>query len=197
MTGHPPNRRFHLALLLAILLLSITAAQGREVAGITLADSIQTPGGEQLKLNGAGIREKLWIDVYVGSLYLPFTSQDIAQIYSTPGAYRIQLDFVYRKVSKENLIKAWTEGFQNNQDEETLRILADDLQRLYSFFDRDAVSGDRFIFDYSPASGVSIRINNELVGQIKSDAFRHALLDIWLGNQPADKSLKRAMLGLE
>ena len=141
------------------------------------------------------MREKLWVDVYVGSLYLPSTSQDIAEIYSNQGPYRIQLDFVYKKVSRDNLIEAWDEGFKKNQTPETLQAIEADLQKLYAIFDRDAVSGDQFIFDYSPALGVTIFINGEQVGRIEGTIFKSALLDIWLGNEPADSDLKRGMIG--
>ncbi len=184
-------------LTLLVSLTIATAIQAREVAGVTLEESIEAANGQRLLLNGAGIREKLWIDVYVGSLYLPSTSQDIAEIYSNQGPYRIQLDIVYQKVARDNLISAWDDGFKNNQDAETLKALQNDLQRLYGLFDRDAVSGDQFVFDYLPGSGVTIRINGESVGLIEGETFKSALLDIWLGNRPADKDLKKVMIGLD
>ncbi|MDH3389472.1 MAG: chalcone isomerase family protein, partial [Gammaproteobacteria bacterium] len=36
---------------------------------------------------------------------------------------------------------------------------------------------------------------NEL-GLIPGEDFKNALLEIWLGNYPADKKLKKGMLGL-
>jgi len=35
-----------------------------------------------------------------------------------------------------------------------------------------------------------------LLGVIPGEDFRNALVEIWLGNHPADKDLKKAMLGL-
>jgi hypothetical protein len=190
----PRFRQVAYLLLLPGLLFSV---QAREIAGIMLDERIQISNGSELLLNGAGLREKLWVDVYVGSLYLPQTSRDIAEIYSNQGPYRIQLDFVYKKVSRDNLIEAWDEGFRKNQTPETLSALEDDLQRLYAMFDRDAVRGDQFIFDYLPSEGVTIQINGETAGRIEGERFKDALLDIWLGNVPADKDLKRGMIGLE
>ncbi len=191
-----PLKPLLVTFLLVISTLLLTA-QAREVAGITLEESITTPNGDKLLLNGAGLRERLWIDVYVGSLYLPSTSEDIAEIYANQGPYRIQLDFIYKKVSRDNLIEAWDEGFRKNQTAETLQALQADLDRLYAIFDRDAVAGDQFIFDYAPATGVTIIINGEAVDSITGNRFKSALLDIWLGNEPADSDLKRGMIGLE
>ncbi len=40
-------------------------------------------------------------------------------------------------------------------------------------------------------------INGEEKGIIEGDDFYAALLDIWLGEEPADEDLKEAMLGEE
>ena len=45
-------------------------AGAAELAGIFVDDEIKTEAGQTLRLNGLGLREKLWVDVYVGSLYL-------------------------------------------------------------------------------------------------------------------------------
>ncbi|HEX6929025.1 MAG TPA: chalcone isomerase family protein, partial [Gammaproteobacteria bacterium] len=38
-----------------------------ELAGVTLPDTASV-GGQELVLNGMGLREKFWVDVYVGAL---------------------------------------------------------------------------------------------------------------------------------
>lgn len=52
------------------LLLSPAMTLAKEVAGVTLPETI-TLGSKPLVLNGAGIRSKFFIKVYVGALYLP------------------------------------------------------------------------------------------------------------------------------
>lgn len=42
-----------------------------EFSGVFIDDEIKSDDGKSLVLNGVGLREKLWVDVYVGSLYLP------------------------------------------------------------------------------------------------------------------------------
>ena len=56
------------------LLLSMASATAAELSGVFIDDKISTAQGQTLLLNGAGLREKLWVDVYVGSLYLPSNS---------------------------------------------------------------------------------------------------------------------------
>jgi hypothetical protein len=180
---------------LLILGLLAFSSQAKELAGIAVPDNITLSNGDALVLNGMGLREKLWIDVYVGSLYLPQKANTVADVLSQPGAFRIQMDFVYNEVSSSKLIDAWKEGFEKNQSEETLKALADRMQRFYQLFEESAKKGDQYIIDYIPQQGCQISKNNIVLGRIEGEDFKTAVLEIWLGNFPADKSLKRGMLG--
>jgi len=171
-------------------------ASAAELSGVFVDDAIETADGQTLVLNGIGLREKFWVDVYVGSLYLTGKSDDVAKILSTPGPWRVQLDFVYKEVSRDKLLEAWREGFEGNQSAEALAQLQQRIERFYALFDASAVAGDQYAFDYSPALGVTVSRNGEPLGTIEGDDFKTALLEIWLGNKPADKKLKKGMLGL-
>ena len=183
-------------LLTVFLSLLVSTGSAAELAGVFVDDKIQSGNGETLVLNGLGLREKLWVDVYVGSLYLEKPSQDVAEILSRPGPCRVQLDFVYKKVSSKKLLEAWREGFEKNQDEQTLAQLKDRIDQFYGYFSEDAVAKDRYIFEYVPGQGTAISKNGQALGTIAGEDFKSALLEIWLGNHPADKNLKKGMLGL-
>ena len=51
------------------------------------------------------------------------------------------------------------------------------------------------LLDYLPGAGTRVTINQDNKGTIPGDDFNRALLRIWLGEKPADGSLKKAMLG--
>ena len=54
---------------LAFCLFCFAAAlPAAELSGVFVDDQIDTADGKTLVLNGVGLREKLWIDVYVGSI---------------------------------------------------------------------------------------------------------------------------------
>lgn len=178
------------------LLLSSGRILAAEVSGVFIDAEINTENGELLLLNGAGLREKFWVDVYVGSLYLPTRSDDVAEILSKPESWRIQLDFVYKEVARQKLLNSWGEGFEKNQSPETLQLLQSRIADFYRFFDSSAVAKDQFWFDYEPGIGTRVSKNQQSLGVIPGEDFGNALLEIWLGNHPADKSLKKAMLGL-
>ena len=171
-------------------------ATAAEMSGVFVDDEFESESGTRLVLNGIGLREKFWVDVYVGSLYLPEKSSDVTEILSQPGPWRVQLDFIYKEVSQDKLLEGWREGFENNQSGETLKKLGDRIERFYGFFDSSVVAQEQFAFEYIPSQGVQVTRNGKPVGSIAGEDFKTALLEIWLGNKPADKKLKRGMLGL-
>jgi hypothetical protein len=185
------------ALIMALALLLVAPlAHSEQKAGIHIDEKITAENGEILQLNGVGLREKLWVDIYVGSLYLAEKNSNIAEILSTSTAYRLQIDFVYKEVAKQKLQKAWRDGFEKNQDKETMTQLKSRTELFYSYFETNAVKGDRYSLDYIPGTGTKITKNKKLKGIIPGVDFKNALLEIWLGNFPADSDLKKGLLGL-
>ncbi len=184
------------ALFAVALCFAAAQANAAELSGVFVEDTAETANGQTLVLNGLGLREKFWVDVYVGALYLPQKSSDVAEILSRPGPWRIQLDFVYKEVAQDKLLEAWREGFENNQSVATLEKLRPRIEQFYAYFGESAVARDRYVFEYVPTIGTRIVKNGQPVGAIPGEDFANALLEIWLGNKPADKSLKRGMLGL-
>lgn len=187
-----PNGFIRSLLLLAAI--SFNAAAG-ELAGVHVDDEIQAANNEKLVLNGMGLREKLWIDVYVGSLYLGNKAGNSAEVLSQTGALRLQLDVVYKEFSLKKLLKAFRDGFEKNQSAQKLEALQPRIERFYAFFTDSAKMGDQYLFDYIPGQGTQVRKNGELLGTIEGVDFKNALIEIWLGNYPADKGLKKGLLG--
>ena len=184
-------------IILATCLISLSSiAAAAELSGVFVDDEIKAANGKVLVLNGIGLREKFWVDVYVGSLYLESKSDDVAEILSRPGAWRVQLDFIYKEVDKKKLLDGWREGFENNQSEESLQKLQQRIEQFYSYFDSSVVAKEQYAFDYVPDQGVLVTRNKKELGLIPGEDFKNALLEIWLGNRPADKKLKKGMLGL-
>lgn len=168
-----------------------------ELAGVTVKDSVIASSGETLVLNGMGLREKLWIDVYVGSLYLPEKANNVVKVLSQPGPLRIQMNIIYTEIDSEKLIKGWKDGFEKNQSKQKLSDLKDRIQQFYSYFEQNAVKGDVYTIDYVVGEGSGVSKNGDLLGVIPGEDFKNALVEIWLGNSPADTNLKKGMLGID
>ncbi len=185
--------RFMVMLLLAVVVsLPLQAAQ---LEGVEVDDKITLAKGQTLQLNGMGVRKKLWIEVYVGSLYLQAKSHDPVEVMAQSGPFRVQMDILYKEVTAKKLVAAWQEGFDKNQSPEVLAKLDARIKEFNALFSESAVKGDRIQIDYTPAQGTRVIKNGKLLGSIKGADFRQALLAIWLGEAPADKDLKKGMLG--
>ncbi len=187
--------RLALTTLLAALLLTPLPARAAEVAGVHLDDQITLAGStEPLKLNGAGVRKKFFLKIYVAALYLPAPARDAEAVATMAGRKRVVMHFLYHKVGRDKLTEGWEEGFDHNLDTATRRAMAArlaDFTRLFPDLHRD----DTVDLDLIPGTGTEVRINGRLAGTIPGDDFYRALLRVWLGPKPADRDLKRALLG--
>jgi len=91
-----------LAVAIVALILS-SVLHAAEVGGVKLDDKISL-GGQELVLNGAGIRTRAIFKVYVASLYVPQKTADPAGVLAK-GPRRIQLNLL-RTLSADQLADA-------------------------------------------------------------------------------------------
>ena len=180
--------------LLFFLITSQTAA-ALEVAGVMVPEKVAIgESSKQLVLNGAGIRKKLFIKVYVGALYLTEKLNTVGAILDDPGPKRITMHFLYKEVSAEKLVNGWNDGFAGNNSAEAVKSLQDRISQFNKLF-RTVKKGDVIRLDYLPEKGTQVWINDQQMGTVEGSDFNQAVLKIWLGKKPADDGLKKAWLG--
>ena len=182
------------AVFVLFVLLFASGVQAVEVAGVDLPDEITLGNQQSLKLNGAGIRKKFFLKIYVASLYLKQRSQDPAQIVAADEPKRVQMDMLYSKVDKEKFVEGWNEGFEANHSAQELQSLGERIKQFNGMFET-LVEGDRVLLDYLPGLGTRMTIKGVEKGVIPGLDFNRALLKIWLGKSPVTGSLKEALLG--
>ena len=178
--------------LFSILILSMPALAA-EIAGVKVNDQI-TLDGETLILNGAGIRSKFVVKVYVGSLYLAKKQGNPQAVIDADVKSRIGMQFLYSKVDKKKTVAAWNEGLEKNLDAATLASLKPRIAEFNAMFP-DLLEGDHVTLDYIPGKGTEVVINGVSKGVVKGADFNRAVKSIWLGKKPVTGDLKEAMLG--
>lgn len=183
-------------ILALVLMLSSPMVFAKDVAGVTLPDTVTLGAKVPLVLNGAGIRSKFFIKIYVGALYLPAHSHDVDAVLRHTGPVAMHMHFLHSEVSKEKLVKAWNEGFDANLDAAERARLSGRIERFNELF-RTVRKGDVIRLDYLPGAGTTVTINNESRDVIDGEDFMQAWLRIWLGKQPADADLKQGLLGAD
>lgn len=172
-----------------------STASALEIAGVSLPETASMSSGEKVVLNGGGIRSKFFVKVYVGALYLREKNSSAQAIIEMQGPKRVLMNFVHSEVSKDKITDAWNKGFAENSTPKEMEALQPDLNRFNTMF-RTMHKGDVIRLDYLPSEGTQVWINDTLQGTIKGDHFYRALLKVWIGASPADRSLKDGMLGI-
>ena len=176
------------------IMIAVSVNAQTKVAGYAMPNTVLA-NGIVLKMNGGGMREKLFFNLYVGVLYLETKSSDANGIIAADKPMAIKLRITSGMIDKDNMEEAVREGFtkSTNGNEAALKKDVDNL--INKAFGDEIVKGDVFDFIYVPGKGTIIAKNNKLLVNIKGLAFKKALFGIWLCDQPADSDLKVKMLG--
>lgn len=176
----------------AVLLPPVQAA---ELEGAGLPDTASV-GGQELVLNGLGLRKRAFFKVYVAGLYVGARSADGAALLAAPGAKRIAFS-LKRDVGADTFSKALNDGVRDRSTPEQLAALQERLGK----FDETILSlkevkeHDLVFLDYVPGTGTSITHNGKSAGQpIPGEEFFRAILNIFIGARPVQESLKEGLL---
>ena len=165
-------------------------ALAKEVAGVNVPDTI-TVEGKTLKLNGAGIRKKFIIKVYVGALYLETTATNANAIIKADEAKQIRMHFL-RGVEKDKILGAYKEGFEKNSKSKVAELQVG-LDKLSAGL-ADMNKGGEMTVTYVPGKGTIVKQSSGAMVEVAGKEFADALLRTWLGSEPADGDLKKEML---
>ena len=184
---------YRCVLYISLLLTALPAQTETKIAGIKLTDSYQI-GQQSLSLNGAGVRSKLFIKIYVGALYLLKTGNKPEAIIAAPGAKSMQMTMLYKEVEAEKITEGWNDGFEANLTDAELKAVENRLEKFNALFP-DLRRGDIVRMDYSPDTGTQLSVNGSQLGVIEGEDFFAALLKVWIGDHPADEKLKKGLLG--
>lgn len=181
--------------LLSLALVVSLPAHALEVAGVKLAES-QRVGETTLQLNGAGVRSRFMFKLYVAALYLPMRHQQADAVLAAPPPRRIHLTML-RALSADTFIEALHKGLEANVADAQLNALAPRLAEFDAQLrsQGEAREGAVYTLD-DTAAGTQLAVNGKPIGKpIPGSDFYRALLSVWLGDQPVQADLKRALLG--
>ena len=174
------------------------ASVAAEVGGVKLDDKTRLDaGGPDLVLNGAGIRTRFVVKVYVGGLYLTEKKTAAADAIALGGPKRVSITML-RDVGAQQFNDALIDGFRANNtaaDVEKLKAPLDELSAIMNALG-EAKKGNVITLDFVPGTGTRVAVDGAVKGKpIAGDEFYRGLLRIWLGDKPVDGDLKKGMLG--
>lgn len=175
-----------LGLLLGLLL--CPPSHAGTLAGVTLPDTVSL-GGSQLVLNGMGLREKYFLDIYVGGLYLPAKTTDAAKAIEDDVPKRILMHITF-DLPKEKLAENMREGLGSHPDPAVSR----NAETLAGWME-DVSKGDEIVLDYVPGKGCSVSIRGKVKGTLPGVDVMRGLWSVYLGDKPPTEALKKGLLG--
>jgi hypothetical protein len=185
--------KFLSKVLLIVALCVINVPHGFS-AGVKFPGSYKAKN-QQLVLNGTGVRQKFMIDLFTGGLYLKSKCTDGNKIVNANElmAIKIQVtsDVITSKRLEDNMRSEFKRVTNGNLGPYKARI-----EELVKAFKEDVNIGDTFDLVYDPIEGLKIYKNNHLKTQVAGLDFKQMVFSTWLGNDPADKDLKKGMLGV-
>lgn len=163
------------------------------VDGVNVKNTLML-NSTQLQLNGYGIRHYsfLGIKIYVGALYTQERVYSTEQLLSSKQNKVIVMYFVYPNVSKDKVIGAFKEGFKDNYPS---IIGTSEEKSFLNLFTHGFKKGDSIEIALLENGNTQVYENGSLIGQIHSPELQKAIIMVYFGPKPPDKSMKEGMLG--
>lgn len=188
-------KKFFLPALLSGFLL-VAPAGAATLEGENFADQVRLDG-QDLPLNGLGVRAVFIFKAYVAALYLPQRASQPQEALRQDGPKRLQLRMLM-EIGAPDIKKALIDGMRKNVDDAQWAAMQERVERFGRTIDALGVArrGDSITLDYLPARGLQLAINDAARGEpIAGADFYRALLAIFVGDEPVDTRLRAGLLG--
>lgn len=166
-------------------------SQTKKYHGVTFYTETKV-GDVPVVINGAGLRTKYFMDMYVVALYLKKKSSDPVKVISANEEMAMHIKITSSMVTRERFKEAVTEGFLNANHGKATK---EEKKKFMDLLDESFAVGDKIYFDYIPEKGLKVTKNGVYKGVIPGLDFKKALFSIWLGANPAQESVKEELLG--
>jgi len=171
-----------------IIVLCIAPNAGAIVKyGVTLPDTV-TVAGEQLVLNGAGLREKKFliiaVDIYVAGLYLKSKTSDVQEILDADETLMLKIEIVSSHLTSKRFKNATLLGFEESTKGNTAPIQKE-IDLFMQAFAGEFSKGDVFDIQYVKGKGVLVYKNGKTEPEVlvPGMSVKKALFGIWLGER--------------
>ncbi|MBI4619385.1 MAG: chalcone isomerase family protein [Desulfobacterales bacterium] len=185
-----PKKLFFLILTFFMI---VSISNAIEIDGINMPDSLMT-GKTNLILNGAGVRTKLLIKLYISGLYLMQKNHDPKKIIEADEPMAIRLHIISSLITGKKMGESTKEGF-SRATHGNIEPIKPEIEKFILVFKDRINENDIYDLIYEPSRGVEVYKNHKKHSLINGLPFKKALFGIWLCDNPAQKSLKREMLG--
>ena len=182
---------------LLLVLFLAGGAHAAELEGVKLDDRTRLDG-EEIQLNGIALRTRYAVfKVYVAGLYLPQKTSSGPAAIDARGAKRMIL-VMMRDVSAEQFIESFDVALRSNNSGTQLAEVKAQTDELVARIRTigEARKGTEILLDYLPSAGTQLTVGGTARGKpIPGESFYRAILRSWVGDNPLQEDMKKALLG--
>jgi len=174
--------------LLGLITLPLAAV---EVSGVRFVDEVAV-GERTLAVRGAGLLRVKWvIKAYCAACYVDAAAAGADPLSDV--ARRLELHY-FHDIKAKDFVAATNATIGNNCTADELAGMHDAIA-AYNALYVDIKDGERYALTYVPGVGTELSHNGKPLGTIPGVVFARALFAIWLGANPLDAGLRRALTG--
>lgn len=196
LTGHIPQmtinkiNRFIALILVLGSFIYLPRVNALTISDTQIKDTLSFEG-QNLLLNGAGIRTKVFFKVYIGALYVSSKTKDADAIIDSATPRIIELTFL-RAVDGEKISTAFREGFTKNCIArcEELKPKIEELAKAVP-----AIKQGQLLQITATKEGVSLSLDGKSMAQVKAQDLGKEMTRIFIGKNPPTEDLKKGLLG--
>jgi hypothetical protein len=170
-------------------------SQGKQIAGVTLQDSI-TIYNNELRLNGAGLYNVDKSGSYVVQIFAKQKFGSLDEFLAGPGPKRLRLTAV-KTVDVQSIVKAFNRNLEDANRADMAKLVPGMMAVGNAFNTKSTLApGDVLMVDWITIYGMTIYINGKKQFEaLKPPELFKALAGVWLRDTAADTKLKDALLG--
>ena len=168
---------------------SLAMAEGVKVADVQFSQ-LNTRGGAELPLRGAGLLTWFFIKAYASALYLPANTPSSAWASDVPKC--LQIAYLVG-IKGKDFGPAGEKVLARMFSADRLRAIKPGLAAIDKAY-VDIKKGDRYDLCYAPNKGTTLLYNGKPLTTIPGAEFATIYYNIWLGSQPVDNDLRDHLL---
>ena len=152
-------------------------------------------GQTSIHLNGIGIHEFLFMDIYQAGLYLPKKESTTEAILAGNSPIRARL-YMLGSVSASHFVLVLRDGLVANTTQSEVDSRYKEILHFFDMMEKLGHLDEGTLVDLDFVNGqTSIRLNGKpFVSHLGDRVFYNLILKIWLGDEPISKDVKKGLL---
>jgi len=184
-----------MTVMVGLLLLGggMALAGDMEIAGVKFPGE-KVVDGKTLQLNGVALKEKFFIDVFVGGFYLENPTKDAAEAIESEQVKQFYLQYLTSKATAEKLQDGFKEAIEDANPPELVARYRKEIDLYASWLDQDMAPGATSVATYVPGKGLTLVFKGQEKGTIADKTFAQMYFRYNLG-EDADSSIREGYLG--